>query len=78
MTEPERGSDPGGARGQACNSCTHLYVDHATCEAFPDGEGIPDYILGGLFNHVTPAPGDHGIQYEYAPESRMPKPDWAP
>jgi hypothetical protein len=67
-----------GANDQACNTCKHLYPDHATCEAFPDGEGIPDPILDGYSHHLTPYPGDHGIQYEWNPYSSPKKPDWAP
>jgi hypothetical protein len=75
--DTERGVDPGGARDQACNTCARLYPDHGTCEAYPDGEGIPDVILNGLFKHLTPWPGDHGLMYVWAP-SEGPKPGWAP
>jgi hypothetical protein len=65
-----------GARGQACNTCAHLYPDHSFCEAFPDGAGIPVVILNGLNNHTEPFPGDRGIRYEYAP-ILGPRPPWA-
>ena len=32
------------------------------CTAFPDG--IPDEISYGDNKHLSPYPGDHGIQYE--------------
>ena len=32
------------------------------CTAFPDG--IPDEIAYGANLHLTPFPGDHGIQFE--------------
>jgi hypothetical protein len=33
-----------------------------TCAAFPDG--IPDAITEGETDHVSPYPGDHGIQFD--------------
>ena len=73
-----RGQYDVGTNDQACNTCKHLYPDHGTCEAFPDGEGIPDPIRDGYDHHLTPYPGDHGIQYEWDPYSSPKKPDWAP
>jgi len=35
------------------------------CEAFPDG--IPEEIAYGDNLHLTPFPGDHGIQFEVEP-----------
>jgi hypothetical protein len=32
------------------------------CRAFP--RGIPEAILGGLFDHTKPYAGDHGIRFE--------------
>ncbi len=32
-----------------------------SCEAFPDG--IPERIITGEVAHLTPYPGDHGVQY---------------
>ena len=37
------------------------------CEAFPDGNGIPERILEGLKHH-EPIEGDHGLQYEFDPD----------
>jgi hypothetical protein len=74
----ERPPDFTGARDQACNTCAHVYPGHSFCQAFDDdGEGIPVYILNGLSKRLEPVEGDHGIQYEYAPELG-PKPRWAP
>jgi hypothetical protein len=72
-----RGDYEVGARGQACNTCARLYPDHGTCEAFPDGDGIPVGILNGLSNHLAPYPGDHGLRCVYA-AVLGPKPSWAP
>ena len=69
---------PFGAMGIACNSCGHVFPGNAFCEAFPDGDGIPDPITGGRNNHTTPYPGDHGLRYHYDARSGMPKPKWAP
>jgi len=33
------------------------------CEAFPDGDGIPDEIYKGGAPHDTPYPGDGGIVF---------------
>ena len=78
VDEPVRGADYGGGRGQACNTCTHVFPGHSFCEAFPDGDGIPVLILNGLSHHTEPWDGDHGMQYEYAPGLGLSKPAWAP
>jgi len=44
-----------------CDLCKHAR-ENDTCDAFPDG--IPEAILTGDFDHTTPYPGDHGIQFE--------------
>jgi hypothetical protein len=46
-----------------CRSCRHhyLYVT-PSCAAYP--EKIPGEILSGKVRHVTPCPGDQGIQFE--------------
>jgi hypothetical protein len=54
-----------------CCSCIHAkkYVkgpDIIRCDAFPTG--VPKEIDGGGNNHHKPFPGDHGIQFECAPE----------
>lgn len=56
-----------------CLSCKHYHADKSgmgiTCDAFPDGEGIPDDILVGGNKHTKPYPGDHSIQYEPLPKA---------
>jgi hypothetical protein len=47
-----------------CGFCIHL--QKKGCKAFP--KGIPQEIYGGGNNHHKPFPGDHGIQFECAPE----------
>lgn len=37
-------------------------TERVICKAFPDG--IPDEIAYGKNLHITPYPGDNGIQYE--------------
>jgi len=49
----------------SCITCIHRN-GVATCEAFPDG--IPEEILMADIPHVSPYPGDNGIQYERIPE----------
>lgn len=52
----------------SCLECKHLDLSQvrrgtrARCAAFP--EGIPEEIALGMEKHLTPYPGDHGIQYE--------------
>jgi hypothetical protein len=46
-----------------CTFCAHLTnITDRKCKAFPDG--IPREIWLGKNNHMTPYPGDHGIQFE--------------
>ena len=51
-----------------CVSCRFKHKDGPFCDAFPDGEGIPEVILLNNFAHDKPFEGDHGIMYE--PERR--------
>ena len=48
--------------------CKRLYTVVAekvwVCEAFPNGEGIPDEIAYGDNLHLDPYPGDEGLTYE--------------
>ena len=56
-----------------CIICKHYrkyqdrYIDktgfrHPYCDAYPDGEGIPEAVY--RIGHLNPKPGDHGIQFE--------------
>ena len=46
----------------SCSHCRHLFPNENKCEAFPGG--IPLDIIRARHFHMTPYPGDHGIQYE--------------
>lgn len=52
-----------------CTSCKH-WLGGDSCEAFPDGKGIPNEILVGLNDHKEEYPGDHGIQYKKKPKPK--------
>jgi len=46
-----------------CTFCVHSHDDiNHTCDSFPDR--IPEEIWLGFEYHVSPYPGDHGIQFE--------------
>jgi hypothetical protein len=45
-----------------CFACAHL-IEWPYCFAFLSGEGIPQDIRFGKFDHALPYPGDHGIQF---------------
>ena len=50
-----------------CASCQHFHRDRRDgtfCDAFPDGDGIPQAIIIGDHDHREPYPGDHGIRFE--------------
>jgi hypothetical protein len=49
-----------------CASCVHFHRgrrDGRFCDAFPDGDGIPQSIIDGEHDHTQPFPGDHGIRF---------------
>lgn len=54
------------SRISLCAFCRHRSLGRGvvTCAAYPDG--IPDDFLFGRRQHVEPAEGDHGIQFEPA------------
>lgn len=39
----------------------------AFCNAFPDGDGIPEIVIMGRMTHRTPIEGDHGIRWTPRP-----------
>ena len=34
------------------------------CDAFPDGDGVPDVIAFNRHKHTSPYPGDNGILFK--------------
>jgi hypothetical protein len=48
-------------------------TERVVCVAFPDR--IPDEIAYGSEMHVSPYPGDNGVQYEQLPPWRREIPD---
>ena len=56
-----------------CRTCTHFKrnnkEDVAACKAFPDG--IPVDIIIGRKSHKQPVEGDHGLQFELAPDMQI-------
>lgn len=46
----------------SCGNCKHKTLGAATCKAYP--RGIPREILRGEVKHISPYPGDNGIQFE--------------
>jgi len=49
-----------------CMFCRHFRRDEIGlyCEAFPEGDGIPEGILESQIDHRLPVKGDRGIQFE--------------
>jgi hypothetical protein len=45
-----------------CLRCKHL-IEWPYCLAFLTGEGIPEEIGRGKWDHTLPYPGDHGIRF---------------
>lgn len=61
-----------------CAFCKHFRGDDRTgnfCDAFPDGDGIPQEIIDNDFDHRQPHKGDHGIQFEALPGQHHPLED---
>jgi len=70
--------------GDQCDNCIHYrgllpmpsaeegleleWLPH--CDAFPDGEGIPDELLRDLADHTLPFPGDNGVRFEMREKNR--------
>lgn len=56
-----------------CLDCIHLHDikpgQESTCDAFP--EGIPQPIIWGNHDHLTPFDGDNGIRFEQQPGPPM-------
>lgn len=51
-----------------CSYCQRFHAQDMTknaCDAFPNG--IPDVIISGENNHVTPVDGDHGLLFLPSP-----------
>lgn len=51
----------------ACLGCKHLHDQNEkgfTCDAFPEGDGVPPIIMIEGDPHTKEVPGDHGIRYE--------------
>lgn len=59
-----------------CLRCKHLHRDVKswTCDAFPDGEGIPEAILDDEHDHTQPFKGDHGVRFEAIGEPKTSQP----
>ena len=49
-----------------CTKCKHLRESEwgFFCDAFPDGDGIPNEILVDGDPHTEAFAGDHGIRFE--------------
>ena len=63
-----------------CFRCKHYRREGAamTCDAYPDGTGIPDEILAGEHDHTQPFAGDHGIRFEPIEPVPAPGPEPSP
>jgi hypothetical protein len=58
-------------RSSLCNYCRYRHPGTPmTCDAYP--EGVPARFRFGSEKHVEPAEGDHGLQFEMAPDLSPP------
>jgi hypothetical protein len=59
-----------------CGSCRHFdreRRDGNFCDAFPDGDGIPQEIINGEHDHRESYPGDEGVRWSpLTPDARHP------
>ena len=52
----------------SCLQCRHAHDSLQSCAAFP--AGIPFDVAAGFHSHETAIPGDNGIRFEPAADTR--------